>query len=78
MIIQEAPHHAAAAQAEAVPHVQVVIYKLTGKSGQECKILKIILDKWLIQTINIFKRIYNGAFTMEEKNEEKEVLKAKR
>ncbi len=45
MIIQEAPHHAAAAQAEAVPHVQVVIYKLTGKSGQECKILKIILDK---------------------------------
>jgi hypothetical protein len=41
-IIQEAPHHAAAAQAEAAPHVQVVIYKLTDKGRQEYKVLKII------------------------------------
>ena len=36
-IIQEAPHHAAAAQAEAAPHVQVVIYKLTDKGRQIIK-----------------------------------------
>jgi len=41
-IIQEAPHHAAAAQAEAAPHVQVVIYKLTDKGRQEYRVLKII------------------------------------
>jgi len=56
----------------------VVIYKLTDKGGQEYKVLKVILEKQLIQAINIFKKIYDVVFTREEKRKRKEVLEAKR
>jgi len=75
-IIQEAPHHAAAAQAEAALHVQVVIYKLTDKGRQEYKVLKIILEKQLIQAIDIFKKIYDEVFTREEKKEEERSIRS--
>ena len=69
-VIQEVHHPAAAVQAEAALPALVVINKLNDKCRQEYKVLKIILEKQLIQAIDIFKKIYNEVFPGEEKKEE--------
>ena len=75
-VIQEVHHPAAAAQAETVQPAQVVIYKLTDKGRQEYKVLKIILEKQLIQAIDIFKKIYDEVFPGEEKKEEERSIRS--
>lgn len=75
-VIQEVHHPAAAVQAEAAQPALVVINKLTDKCREEYKVLKIILEKQLIQAIDIFKKIYNEVFPREEKKEEERSIRS--
>ncbi|MBC8389061.1 MAG: hypothetical protein ISS14_02995 [Actinobacteria bacterium] len=54
----------------------MVINKLNDKCRQEYKVLKIILEKQLIQAIDIFKKIYNEVFPGEEKKEEERSIRS--
>ncbi len=75
-VIQEVHQPAAAVQAEAALPAPVVINKLNDKCRQEYKVLKIILEKQLIQAIDIFKKIYNEVFPGEEKKEEERSIRS--